>query len=326
MARLKAAEARITRGTVRYRSAGRSVKWDGDVDEAAGRRELARGGKEYGSSSSTLRFAGGAWREEGVFTSAAGVTTQSVFGASNGERRSVVSAASHVHGTLAADRPGPDVLVSPALRCRLADLLKDVPWKNSQAAPGGLVRLRGIWLGRTVTLTLDPARDFVPVDLRLETRRAAPQGAETLTAIQDVRITYRAGQAPPYPSRIEQLTVSRLGEGAHAVIQTIDVEEATMNGPLALETLEVALPKGAEVLDSRAGRAVYYAEGDRDVTLAEVTALAEKQAADTEPPPPKRPKLGAAAPALALKDLEGRPARLEDYRGKIVLLNWFASW
>src|SRR4051794_35273734 len=75
MARLKAAEARIRTGVIRYRSAGRSVKWDGDVDETAGRRELARGGKDYGSSSSTLRFAGGAWCEKGVFTSAAGVTT-----------------------------------------------------------------------------------------------------------------------------------------------------------------------------------------------------------------------------------------------------------
>ena len=98
--------------------------------------------------------------------------------------------------------------------------------------------------------------------------------------------------------------MSRLGEGAHAVLQTLEVEDATLNGPLAPETLAVAIPKGAEVLDSRAGRAVYYAQGDRDATLAEVTSLAEKQAADAEPPPPKRPKLGVAAPALALKDLD----------------------
>jgi thiol-disulfide isomerase/thioredoxin len=32
------------------------------------------------------------------------------------------------------------------------------------------------------------------------------------------------------------------------------------------------------------------------------------------------------APSLALKDLRGRAHRLEDYRGKIVLLNFWATW
>jgi cytochrome oxidase Cu insertion factor (SCO1/SenC/PrrC family) len=37
-----------------------------------------------------------------------------------------------------------------------------------------------------------------------------------------------------------------------------------------------------------------------------------------EPPKP--------APAFALPDLDGRPARLEDYRGKVVLLFFWATW
>ena len=32
------------------------------------------------------------------------------------------------------------------------------------------------------------------------------------------------------------------------------------------------------------------------------------------------------APALELKDLRGRVRRLEDYRGKVVLLNFWATW
>ena len=39
-----------------------------------------------------------------------------------------------------------------------------------------------------------------------------------------------------------------------------------------------------------------------------------------------KPWQGGAAPPLALKDLEGRAHRLSDYRGKVVLINFWATW
>ena len=39
-----------------------------------------------------------------------------------------------------------------------------------------------------------------------------------------------------------------------------------------------------------------------------------------------RPWSGGATPPLALQDLEGRPHRLADYRGQVVLINFWATW
>jgi len=41
---------------------------------------------------------------------------------------------------------------------------------------------------------------------------------------------------------------------------------------------------------------------------------------------PLKPWAGGATPALELAGLDGKPQRLEDYRGRVVLVNFWATW
>ena len=41
---------------------------------------------------------------------------------------------------------------------------------------------------------------------------------------------------------------------------------------------------------------------------------------------PLKPWAGGATPALELATLDGKPQRLEDYRGRVVLVNFWATW
>ena len=56
--------------------------------------------------------------------------------------------------------------------------------------------------------------------------------------------------------------------------------------------------------------------------LALALALAAFPAAAKQP----KPWTGGPTPALALQDMRGRPVRLEDYKGRVVRVNFWATW
>ena len=58
-----------------------------------------------------------------------------------------------------------------------------------------------------------------------------------------------------------------------------------------------------------------------------VVLLAATLASNAASPPAKQLiAVSAAAPAMELKDLSGKVHRLADYRGKVVLVNFWATW
>jgi peroxiredoxin len=48
--------------------------------------------------------------------------------------------------------------------------------------------------------------------------------------------------------------------------------------------------------------------------------------ATPEPTPPENPQIGAVAPDFVLTDLNGDEVELRDFRGHVVLLNFWATW
>jgi peroxiredoxin len=62
------------------------------------------------------------------------------------------------------------------------------------------------------------------------------------------------------------------------------------------------------------------------ILFVAILALASAGCRDDMPTQDARPEVGYTAPDFELQDLAGEPALLSDYRGKVVVLNFWATW
>ena len=97
------------------------------------------------------------------------------------------------------------------------------------------------------------------------------------------------------------------------------VEGAEVNPAVKPDELVIAVPTSTKITDARFDPPLHYVQGEKELTMAELKAMHDKSVGGAA-------KVGSPAPGWELKTLDGTPARLEDFRGKVVLLTWFASW
>ncbi len=64
----------------------------------------------------------------------------------------------------------------------------------------------------------------------------------------------------------------------------------------------------------------------RAIICALAAFLVSSVACTREPFEQQKPAVGETAPVISVADLSGKMLRLADYRGKVVLLNFWASW
>jgi peroxiredoxin len=196
---------------------------------------------------------------------------------------------------------------------RGSDLLDGVKWKSVKPL-GKQLELNGARGDERVTLTLRTTPTYAIDKLAVSETVSTPAGSATRG--QELAVVY-AGVKPALKS-VEHL-IYLTGAINRAALTTYKVEGIQHNQAIGADELSVAIPAGTKVLDRRVEPPARYAQGEKDLTLAEVKALSENAGAT-------KPKVGKAAPDWELKTLDGKALKVSGHKGRVVLLTWFACW
>jgi len=166
----------------------------------------------------------------------------------------------------------------------------------------------------TVVLRTTPR---VAIESLVRTEKVVTPIAEVNT-YHEFKASYAVENGTLVPKSVDQIQYPA-EELDEVVLTRYTVEGARLNDPVGAQDLTIALPAGTRVVDNRFDPPLRYVRGESELTQAELKALHERQTSTVA-------KVGRPAPEWEVKTLEGKTAKLSDYRGKVVLLTWFASW
>jgi len=199
---------------------------------------------------------------------------------------------------------------------RGADLLEEATWKSARRQGSQLV-LTGTRGDERLTLHLRTAPAYAVERLVSEESVITPEGK--VTRGQEVLATYAPDKGGLLAPKVIQHLIF-IGTPRNQVqLVHYKVEGAQLNPALAADELAIAFPAGTAMLDRRFDPPLRYAQGDHDLSLAELKALQEKQAGAVA-------AVGKLSPDWEAKSLDGKTAKTKDYRGRVLLLTFFASW
>lgn len=119
------------------------------------------------------------------------------------------------------------------------------------------------------------------------------------------------------PRRIERLNVDK--DGKMITGRTLEVRSLKVNDEAQLAAFSLEVPDGYRVKAAKLTRSAAKGEEKNDQVLAGpngVTWAHDK----------KLLKVGSDAPAFNLKDAEGNAKTLADYKGKVVVMDFWATW
>lgn len=119
------------------------------------------------------------------------------------------------------------------------------------------------------------------------------------------------------PRRIERLNVDK--DGKTITGRTLEVRSLKVDNDARLAAFTLEVPDGYRVRAAKLTRSAQKGEDKNDQALAGpkgVTWAHDK----------KLLKVGADAPGFSLKDADGNVKTLEDYKGKVVVMDFWATW
>lgn len=180
-------------------------------------------------------------------------------------------------------------------------------------------------------------------------KMAAPDGAEALPRVialsgvagAGALPILLAGQNPLAPSEqfLKSLSVSQAGTAGNTPVETV---EAQFEGPQGKATFmfvigkEDCLLRQMTITQTMGGQSSSFVETHTDVkanpNLSEAAFVFVPPPGAKEVASPGVPKYnprlepGAAPPSFQVKDREGKLIRLDQFQGKVVLLNFWATW
>jgi peroxiredoxin len=314
VARLKKDEARVQSGRLSLHVVSRQ----GDLPPNSGTAAAWAAGKKHSVAAQTREyfvFSATGWKRDITVMDSQGNVSAHYVMAVGKEAPRILEETGHGDQAKRSGTIGVEPRQNAAdrlLLCRGSDLLEDVVWKSGKKE-GTILALTGTRGDERVTVRLRTTPHYAVERLLSEETVETPVGK--VSRGQELIAEYAPEKGFLAPKSLQHLIY--IGDPQSQVLLTAyKVEGAQLNPTLKADELRLPFSQGLTITDRRVDPPARYPQGEKDLTLAEVQALQANSVA----------AVGKPSPDWESKTLDGKTAKLRDYRGRVVLLTWFASW